>query len=81
MRKSNLRDPVDPVIIENIRGSIDQFKTFANQTAIAIQVAEDMRTRIINQIEEAQYAGLDKRTASLLEDKLSRPYSKLLYRM
>jgi len=69
----------DQKIIKDIKAKTEAYKECAKRAVDTIKNVENMRTRIINEIEEAQHQQkLDRRTASLLEDKLSRPYVKLL---
>ncbi len=69
----------DHILINRIKNEIKNYKIKARFATRQLQETEKMRTRVLNIIEEATHQQeLDKRTASLLEDKLSRPYAKLL---
>jgi len=66
-------------MIDDIRIQIQEYQIHAQKVTKYIIKTESMRTRIINTIEEAKFQQeIDGRIASLLEDKLSRPYAKLL---
>lgn len=67
-------------LTNDIKKAIRVYKKDAKLLAQLLHDIEVDRTRIINQIEEAVYNGLDKRTANRLEDKLTRPYSMILFK-
>ena len=67
-------------IVKELESDIKEYKHNAEQLATLLKMVETQRTQIINKIEEATYNGLSKGTAGRLEDKLSRPYSMLLFK-
>ena len=70
--------PTHPIIdslISQIKEMTEQYKNEAILARKQITNCENLRTRILNTIEEAEYEGLNIYTASRLKEKLKRPYS------
>jgi hypothetical protein len=65
-------------LVSQIQKLTEEYKRSANKLCIQISEVERERMQIVNLIEEAEHQGLDRRVASRLEDKLSRPYAAKL---
>lgn len=74
-----MEDKTEKLVKEIIKET-QIYKRDAELLAQLLHNIEVHRTRIINQIEEAVYNGLEKRTAGRLEDKLTRPYGMILFK-
>ena len=73
--KMDLSSPVVDKLLLRIESLTEIYKDESKEVKTMLKRCENLRTRILNTIEEAEYQGLNKGSAARLEDKLNRSYS------